>query len=110
MGMSLEPGAGLGSKSGLFWRVPNMHESDDPRGKEAGDERLQVSDSLSETDPIPPNRAQDTGSICALIPPGGWAGVELEVISAVGHGDCTLGVDDLGPVISQTFDGRVGTT
>jgi hypothetical protein len=59
MGMSLEPGAGLGSKSGLFWRVPNMHESDDPRGKKAGDERLQVSDSLSETDPIPPNRAQD---------------------------------------------------
>ena len=110
MGMSLEPGAGLGSKSGLFWRVPNMHESDDPRGKEAGDERLQVSDSLSETDPIPPNCAQDTGSICALIPPGGWAGVELEVISAVGHGDCSVGVNDLGPVISQTLDGRVWTT
>jgi hypothetical protein len=108
--MSLKPSTGLGSKSGFFWSVPNMHESDDPRGKEAGDERLQVSDSLSETDPIPPNRAQDTGSICALIPPGGWAGVELEVISAVGHGDCALGVDDLGPVISQTFDGRVGAT
>ena len=36
-----------------------MHESDDPRGKEAGDKRLLVSDSLSETDPIPPNRAHD---------------------------------------------------
>jgi hypothetical protein len=57
--MSLKPSAGLGSKSGFFWSVPNMHESDDPRGKEAGDKRLLVSDSLSETDPIPPNRAHD---------------------------------------------------
>ena len=108
--MSFEPCPSFDPKGGFFWSVPNMHESDDPRGKEAGDERLLVSDSLSETDPIPPNRAQDTGSICALIPPGGWAGVELEVISAVGHGDCPIGVDDLGPVISQTFDGRVGAT
>ena len=30
-----------------------------------------------------------------LIPPRGWAGVELQVISAVGHGDCSIGVDDL---------------
>jgi len=59
VGMRLEPSVGLGSKSGFFWRVPNMHESDDPRGKEAGDERLLVSDSLSETDPIPPNCAHD---------------------------------------------------
>ena len=87
-----------------------MHESDDPRGKEAGDKRLLVSDSLSETDPIPPNRAQDTCSICALIPPGGWAGVELQVISAKAHGDCALGVDDLGPVISQTLNGCVWST
>jgi hypothetical protein len=72
-----------------------MHESDDPRGKEAGDKRLLVSDSLSETDPIAPNRAQDTGTICALISPGGRSGVELQVISAVGHGDCSIGVDDL---------------
>jgi hypothetical protein len=57
--MSLKPRASLGSKSGFFWSVPNMHESDDPRGKEAGDKRLLVSDSLSETDPIPPNRAHD---------------------------------------------------
>jgi len=107
MGMSLEPGAGLGSKSGLFWRVPNMHESDDPRGKEAGDERLQVSDSLSETDPIPPNCAQDTGSICALIPPGGWTGVKPQVVAAVGHGDRPGWVDDLGPVVAESFDSRV---
>jgi len=59
MGMRLKPSAGLGSKSGFFWSVPNMHESDDPRGKEAGDERLLVSDSLSETDPTSPNRAHD---------------------------------------------------
>jgi hypothetical protein len=57
--MSLKPSAGLGSKSGFFWSVPNMHESDDPRGKEAGGRRLLVSDSLSETDPITPNRAHD---------------------------------------------------
>ena len=57
--MRLQPSVGLGSKSGFFWRVPNMHESDDPRGKEAGGERLLVSDSLSETDPIAPNRAHD---------------------------------------------------
>jgi hypothetical protein len=59
MGMGLKPSAGFGSKSGFFWSVPNMHESDDPRGKVAVDERLLVSDSLSETDPIPPNRAHD---------------------------------------------------
>ena len=87
-----------------------MHESDDPCGKEAGDKRLQVSDSLSETNPTAPNRAQDTGSICDLIAPRGWAGVELEVISAVDHGDCALGVDDVGPMVSQTLDGRVGPT
>ena len=57
--MRLQPSVGLGSKSGFFWRVPNMHESDDPRGKKAGDERLLVSDSLSETDPIATNRAHD---------------------------------------------------
>ena len=87
-----------------------MHESDDPRGKEAGDKRLLVSDSLSETDPIPPNRAQDTGTIRALIPPGGWAGVELQVISAADHGDCSIGVNDLGPVISQALNGCVWST
>ena len=110
MSVSLKPRASLGSKAGFFWSVPNMHESDDPCGKEAGDKRLQVSDSLSETNPTAPNRAQDTGSICALIAPRGWAGVELEVISAVGHRDCPVGVDDVGPVVSQTLNGRVGTT
>jgi len=64
VGVSVEPSAGLGSKSGFFWRVPNMHESDVPRGKEAGDERLLVSDSLSETDPTSPNRAHDRQVTC----------------------------------------------
>ena len=105
--MRLEPSVGLGSKSGFFWRVPNMHESDDPRGKEAGGERLLVSDSLSETDPIPPNRAQDTGSIRALIPPGGWAGVEPQVVAAVGHGNCPFGVVDFRPVIAKPLKGCV---
>ncbi len=77
-----------------------MHESDDPRGKVADDKRLLVSDSLSETDPIPPNRAHDQEVTVdalywgLLIPPRGWAGIELQVIAAVGHGDCPLRVND----------------
>ena len=87
-----------------------MHESDDPRGKEAGDERLLVSDSLSETHPIAPNRAQLLVTNGALVPPGGGSGVELQVVTAVGHGNCSICVNDLGPMVSERFEGGVGSS